>query len=109
MVAALVALGLAFAQGAVFVAGLVAMGFVGAIWTLLASSIAAEFGQGAFGRAFGLISFLPPFGTLFAPVLAWTQERTGSYADGLIGVGLLSLLGAVLALFLRPQPHERPR
>ena len=109
LLGAVAALVMAFSHAAAaLIAGLLAMGFVGAIWTLLASATAAEFGQRGFGRAFGLISTFTPFGSIAPPVLAWTQERTGAYASGLVGLAVVALVGAGLALAMKAQPNQHP-
>jgi MFS family permease len=86
------------------VVGLLLLGMAGAVWTLIASATAAEFGQRNFGRAFGLMCIASPVGAQAPPIFAWTQERTGSYTAGLLGLAVLALVGAGLAALLKENP-----
>jgi MFS family permease len=96
------ALGLAFAPGhGLMIASLLGMGLIGGVWTFAASATAVEFGQQNFGRAFGLINTFSPASTLMPWVLARTQEWTGSYAPGLVGLAVLALVAAGLSMMLR--------
>jgi MFS family permease len=102
LLGALAATGMAFAPAPAFViAGVVAMGFTGGIWSLGASATAIEYGQQNFGRAYGLMSAFTPAGTLMPWVLARTQEWTGSYAPGFIGITVLLVAAAGLSMLLR--------
>jgi MFS family permease len=83
------------------VVGLFLVGATGAIWTLLASATATEFGQASFGRAFGVICTFTPFGSLAPPVVAWAREHTGSFSLGFYGLAGLALVGALLSLLLK--------
>ena len=80
--------------------GAVVVGLSGAVWTLLASSILAEFGPASFGRAFGLACALSPIGTFAPPLVARVQEMTGSYATPLATVAALCLTAALGVLLL---------
>jgi MFS family permease len=101
-VGAVAAAGLAFAPGgALMVASLMAIGLVGGIWAVTAAAVANEFGRSDFGRAYGLINAFTPAGTLAPWFLARTQELTGAYTTGLLGLGALSLVGMILALLIR--------
>jgi MFS family permease len=94
---------------ALFVAGTaIIAGFSGAIWTLLASSILAEFGPASFGKAFGLACAGSPIGTFAPPVVARVQEVTGSYAAALVVLGALALLAALAVLLVYRAPAGRP-
>jgi MFS family permease len=84
------------------------IGLSGGIWTLLASATAAEFGAQGFGRAFGLICAFTPIGSLAPPLVAKIEEVTGSYAPGLLGLAVLSLAGAGLAVMLKERRGHRP-
>lgn len=84
----------------------IALGLAGGAWTLLASSLLAEFGDGAFGRAFGLACTFSPVTTMAAPIAAWMYESSGSFAPPLIGMGVLAFASAgMVMLFYRP-PEE---
>ncbi|MET0360274.1 MAG: MFS transporter [Sphingobium sp.] len=92
-----------------FLAGTaVVAGFSAAIWTLLASSILAEFGPASFGKAFGLACAGSPIGTFAPPVVARVQELTGSYATALLVLGGLALLAALSVLLIYRVPAPRP-
>lgn len=96
-------------QSGILVLAAITIGFSGATWTLLASSMLAEFGMGSFGRAYGLASAIAPLSTLSAPVLARVQEMTGSYTLPLGMVGILAILSGIGVLILfRPQPALVP-
>jgi hypothetical protein len=73
----------------------------GGVFTLLAAAMAAEFGASGVGRAFGMIMFFIPVGSLAPFAIARTQETTGSYAPALAGMMLLVMLSGVLRLLLR--------
>jgi len=92
---------------AALVIGLLLVGATGAIWTLLASATATEFGQAGFGRAFGVICTFTPFGSLAPPVVAWAKEQTSSFSVGLYGLAGLALVGALLSLLLKER-RARP-
>jgi MFS family permease len=101
-IGALSAAGLAFASAhGLLIASLLGMGLVGGAWTLQASATAVEFGQQNFGRALGLISALTPATTLMPWILARTQEWTGSYTAGMVGLSLLALVALGLTTMLR--------
>ena len=63
--------------------------------------MAAEFGANGVGRAFGMIMFFFPLGSLAPFAIARTQETTGSYVPALIGMIILVMLSGVLSLLLR--------
>jgi len=89
-------------------AGAAFVGLGAGIYTLLAAAIAAEFGAADFGRAYGLALFFIPL-TALGPILtAKVQEMTGSYASPLIGCAVASLVGGVLALFMRERRMGKP-
>jgi len=95
-------------QLAMLYAGMILIGLSGGVWTLLASSTAAEFGPAGFGRAFGIIAAFTPIGAIAPPTVAWLQEASGSYAVGLGGFAVLSLIGAAVALLMRENRPNRP-
>ncbi len=76
-------------------------GFSSGVWTLLASATNAEFGAKDFGRAFGIVCAFTPIGALAPPIVARLNELSGNYVAGLRGLGLLCLLAAIAALFLK--------
>jgi OFA family oxalate/formate antiporter-like MFS transporter len=86
--------------------GCVLVGLGGGIFTLLAAAIAAEFGAGGVGRAFGMIMFFIPLGALTPFAIARVQESTGSYTAALIGLVGLVIMSGVLSLLLR---EHRPQ
>jgi hypothetical protein len=81
--------------------GCVLVGFGGGLFTLLASAIATEFGAAGVGRAFGLCMLFIPVTGLAPFIIAKTQESTGSYAPGLLGLAVPVIIAAVLSLSLR--------
>ncbi|MCK9542869.1 MAG: MFS transporter [Novosphingobium sp.] len=88
----------------------ITLGLAGGAWTLLASSMLAEFGPVAFGRAFGLAATFSPLPTLAPPVVAWIHEASGSFALPLIGLGVLAFVaaGAVMAFYRAPGAAPAP-
>jgi len=72
----------------------------------MASATATEFGARGFGRAFGIIGSFAPIGSLAPPVVAWLKEASGTYTPALIGMGLLTLCGAIAGLLLREPKVE---
>jgi MFS family permease len=93
---------LAFAAGLpAIVVGSALVGLGGGVFTLLAAAIAVEFGAAGVGRAFGLCMFFLPVMSLAPFVVARTQESTGSYAPGLMGLAGLVLIAGALSLLLR--------
>ena len=95
----------------VLVAALVLMGLSQGVWTLIASATAAEFDARGFGRAFGIVGAFAPVGSLAPPVVAWLKEASGTYTSALLGLGLLTLTGALTGLMLRESnaTEARPR
>jgi MFS family permease len=79
----------------------VPLGLSGGIWTVLPTSVAAEFGSASFGRAFGLITASAPFAMLTVPIVAKLKEQSGSYSTGLLSLALVAVVGACVALLLR--------
>lgn len=86
--------------------GLVMLGAAGGAWTLLASSTASEFGSHSFGRAYGLISAFTPIGSIAPPIVARTQELSGSYVGALVGLAVLAVIGAGVALLWKERPSR---
>jgi MFS family permease len=89
-------------------AGAAFVGLGAGIYTLLAAAIAAEFGAADFGRAYGLALFFMPVTSLGPILTAKVQEMTGSYAPPLIGFAIASVVGGVLALFMRERRLGKP-
>jgi MFS family permease len=87
--------------------GCILVGFGGGVFTLLAAAMAAEFGARGVGRAFGMVMFFIPLGSLSPYVIAKVQETTGSYLPGLVGLGILVTLSGAISMLLRV-PHQTP-
>ncbi|HJQ16646.1 MAG TPA: MFS transporter [Allosphingosinicella sp.] len=90
------------------VAGSALVGFTGGIWTLMPAAVAAEFGAGGVGRAFGMLMFFLPISALASALLAKVQESTGSYAPALMGLGAICLMGGAAILFMRERHRGHP-
>lgn len=86
-------------QPAHILAVAVLLGSSGAVWTLLASSLLAEFGPISFSRAYGLGCAAAPLVSVAPPAVAGLEELTGSYANPLIVLGVTAAV-ASLAVFL---------
>ena len=82
--------------------GVILAGFGGSFWPLIAAAITVEFGAGAVGRVFGLVTFFLPL-TILAPfAVAKTQESTGSYTPALLVMTALTVVGgAACMLWMR--------
>jgi MFS family permease len=78
--------------------GFLLVGAGASFWPLIASAIAVEFGAGAVGRVFGMVSFFLPFAVWSAYIVARTQEATGSYAPALLTITSLALAGGASCL-----------
>lgn len=87
--------------------GCVLTGLAGGLYTLLAASLAAEFGSSAFGRAYGLSLMFIPCAPLGPFVVAKLQEATGSYAPGLLGIAVLVIIGGAFSLLLDERRGSR--
>lgn len=94
----LLAFGHSFALLAV---GAAFLGFNSGVMTPLAAGIAAEFGPGGFGRAFGLSMFFLPVGTPLAYMVARLKETTGSYTPAMMGFLVVLAVAAALSQLLR--------
>jgi len=88
-----------------FTAAMIVIGLSQGHWTILPSSIAAEFGQGGFARAYGAVSAATPVGTIAPTLVAWCYEQSATYAPSLFVLGGLALAGAATALVAL---NERP-
>lgn len=87
--------------------GVILAGCGGAFWPLIAAATAREFGAGAVGRVFGLVTFFLPFAVLAPFMIAKTQEMTGSYAPALLSMAAVAVLtGTICLLFMREKPRE---
>jgi len=86
---------------ALLVMGAALIGFNSGVMTPLAAGIAAEFGPGGFGRAFGLSMFFLPVGTPLAYLVARIKETTGSYTPAMMGFVVALAAAAALSLLLR--------
>jgi len=76
------------------------------LWPVLTAALAVEFGASRIGRALGLASFFLPLGVLAPFCVAETQETTGSYVPGLLGMVTLVLLSCIACIFLRQTPRS---
>jgi MFS family permease len=81
--------------------GCALVGLGGGVFTVLAAAMAAEFGANGVGRAFGMVMFFLPLGTLGPFAFAKVQESSGSYTPALVGVIILVLCSGGLSLLLR--------
>jgi MFS family permease len=78
--------------------GVILAAFGGSFWPLIAAAITVEFGAGAVGRVFGLVTFFLPL-TILAPfAVAKTQESTGSYIPALLVMTALTVVGGVACM-----------
>jgi MFS family permease len=99
---------LAFAAGLPgIVVGSALVGLGGGVFTLLAAAIAVEFGAQGVGRAFGLCMFFLPIMSLAPFVVAKSQESTGSYAPGIMGLAALVCIAGALSLLLRERRGDQ--
>jgi MFS family permease len=81
-----------------FTAAMILIGLSQGHWTILPSSIAAEFGQGGFARAYGAICAATPVGTLAPTLVSWWYEQSATYTISLFILGGVALAGAATAL-----------
>ena len=76
----------------------------GVFFTLVSPVVAEYFGMRAHGSIFGTILFCGTLGGSVGPILAGRVfDLTGSYQPSFISLGLLALIGLVLAFYL-PYP-----
>lgn len=87
--------------------GVMLVGLSGGLWPLLAAAAAVEFGASEVGRAFGLLMMFLPVIVLVPFLVARIQERTGSYAPGLVGLAVLTLIGGAACLLMRERRRGR--
>jgi MFS family permease len=80
--------------------GVVLVGLGGGMWPLLAAAVAAEFGAGGVGRAFGLLMMFLPVIVLVPFIVAKVHEVFGSYAPSLIGLSVLTIAAGAACLLL---------
>ena len=78
----------------------VLIGLSGGMWPLLAAAVAAEFGAGGVGRAFGLLMMFLPVIVLVPFIVAKVHEVFGSYAPSLIGLSALTIAAGTACLLL---------
>lgn len=90
------------------VIGAVLVGFGNGLWTLLPAAVAVEFGASGVGRAFGALMLALPLNAFAAPVIAKTQEATGSYGPALLGLGVICLIGGAAILLMREKRGGHP-
>jgi MFS family permease len=80
--------------------GVVLVGLAGGMWPLLAAAVAAEFGAGGVGRAFGLLMMFLPVIVLVPFIVAKVHEVFDSYAPSLVGLSVLTVLAGAACLLL---------
>jgi sugar phosphate permease len=85
------------------------IGFAGGINTLMAATLAAEFGAKGFGRAFGMSLFFIPFLPLSAVVTARVKEVSGSYTPAFFVLSVLLVTSfGFSSLFFRQKRNGSP-
>ena len=73
----------------------------GGFFTLVSPVVAEYFGMQAHGSIFGTILFCGTLGGSIGPILAGRVfDLTGSYRPSFIGLGVLALIGLVVAFYL---------
>jgi len=75
----------------------------GGVFTVVSPMVAELFGTGSHGVLFGIILFSGTLGGAVGPVMAgWTFDLTGSYRLVFLVLSVLTLIGFVLMMLLRP-------
>jgi len=75
----------------------------GGFFTVVSPMVAELFGTGSHGLLFGIILFSGTLGGAVGPLMAgWTFDVTGSYRLVFLVLSVLTLIGFVLLLMLRP-------
>jgi hypothetical protein len=77
------------------------IGLCGGVWPLLAAAVATEFGPGAVGRVFALLTIFLPITHLAPFAVAKGQEVTGSYAPVLVALAAIAVIGGAACLLMR--------
>ena len=73
----------------------------GGLFTLVSSVVAEYFGMRAHGSIFGTIVFFGTISGFIGPILSgWVFDLLGSYQPTFIGLGLMTCLGLIMALYL---------
>jgi MFS family permease len=82
----------------------------GASFTLATPMLAELFGVGSLGAIFGAVMFVGTIGGAIGPVISGRIfDITGSYQLGFLLSFALSIIAAVLMLFLRPTSNKAPK
>ena len=75
----------------------------GGFFTVVSPMVAELFGTGSHGLLFGIILFSGTLGGAVGPLMAgWTFDVTGSYRLVFLVLSVLTLIGFVLLMLLRP-------
>jgi MFS family permease len=85
----------------IIVMGCFLIGLGSGVFTLLAASIAIEFGADGMGRAFGMCMMFVPVITLTPFFIARTEEITGNYTDSFLGGAAFTAISLFLATLYR--------
>ena len=81
----------------------------GGLFTLVSPVVAEYFGMRAHGSIFGIIVFFGTIGGSIGPILAgWVFDLLGSYQPTFIGLGLMTCLGLIMALYLPASTSIEP-
>ena len=73
----------------------------GGLFTLVSPVVAEYFGMRAHGSIFGTIVFFGTISGFIGPILSgWVFDLLGSYQPTFIGLGLMTCLGLIMALYL---------
>jgi len=81
----------------------------GGLFTLVSPVVAEYFGMRAHGSIFGIIVFSGTIGGSIGPILAgWVFDLLGSYQPTFIGLGLMTCLGLIMALYLPASTSIEP-
>ncbi len=82
------------------------VGFAGGMNTLMAATLAAEFGAKGFGRAFRMCRFFIPFLPFAVVVAAKVKEVNGSYTPAFLGLTLMLVISLCLTLLFFRQKRD---
>lgn len=109
ILAAAATFSIAFAHSflALFV-GFMILGITNGMWVLMAACNAEEFGSANFPRALGAACMFSVVASLVSPLVALTNERTGSYTPAIVLLAAFGLLAVVASLFYRPRRSQLP-
>jgi len=92
---------------AIFVATSIAIGFMGASFSLKAALVGTAFGRASFSRTMGLLYVVElPFQLLAAPVAGYLYDTTGDYALAFRSFMPAFLVAGLVLLFVRRVPRS---